>query len=88
MDHLLHYIEQNIFSFGPPNYSHRSLEFPAPTPFLLRLVHNLALFSIYGNDGTTVSKKGVIINLKKCHWEKVQKGIPLSSNKLFSLNKQ
>ena len=50
------------------------------------LFHNLALFSIYGNDGTTVSKRGVIINLKK--WEKVQKGIPLSSNKLFSLNKQ
>ena len=21
MDHLLHYVEQNIFSFGPPNYS-------------------------------------------------------------------
>ena len=52
------------------------------------LFHNLALFSIYGNDGTTVSKRGVIINLKKYHWEKVQKGIPLSSNKLFSLNKQ
>ena len=48
--------------------------------------HNLTLFFIYGNDGTTVSKRGVIINLKK--WEKVQKGIPLSSNKLFSLNKQ
>ena len=52
------------------------------------LFHNLALFSIYGNDGTTVSKRDVIINLKKYHWEKVQKGIPLSSNKLFSLNKQ
>ena len=52
------------------------------------LFHNLALFSIYGNDGTTISRRGVIINLKKYHWEKVQKGIPLSSNKLFSLNKQ
>ena len=50
----------------------------------LWLFHNLALFSIYGNDGTTVSKRGVIIILKKYHWEKVQKGIPLSSNKLFS----
>ena len=48
------------------------------------LFHNLALFSIYGNDGTTVSKRGVIIILKKYHWEKVKKGIPLSSNKLFS----
>ena len=52
------------------------------------LFHNLALFSIYGNDKTTVSKRGEIISLKKYHWEKVQKGIPLSSNKLFSLNKQ
>ena len=41
------------------------------------LFHNLALFSIYGNDGTTISRRGVIINLKKYHWEKVQKGIPL-----------
>ena len=37
------------------------------------LFHNLALFSIYGNDGTTVSKKDVIINLKKYHWEKILK---------------
>ena len=52
------------------------------------LLHNLALFSIYSNDGSTVSKRDVIINLKKYHQEKVQKGIPLSSNKLFNLNNQ
>ena len=38
------------------------------------LFHNLSLFSIYGNDGTTISRRGVIINLKKYHWKKVQKG--------------
>ena len=41
------------------------------------LFHNLALFSIYGNDGTTILRRGVIINLKKYHWKKVQKGILL-----------
>ena len=29
--------------------------------------YNLALFYIYGNDGTTISRRGVIINLKKYH---------------------
>ena len=48
-----------------------SLEPPA------RTFYNLALFSIYGNDGTTISRRGVIINLKRYHWKKVQKGIPL-----------
>ena len=42
-----------------------------------RLFHNLALFSIYRNDGATISRRSVIINLKKYHRKKVQKGIPL-----------
>ena len=41
------------------------------------LFHNLALFSIYSNGGTTISRGGVIINLKKYHWEKGSKRNPV-----------
>ena len=64
----------NFLSF-PVSQFVTSLEPPALT------FYNLALFSIYGNDGTTISRRGVIINLKKYHWEKVQKGIPLLETK-------
>ena len=37
-----------------------------------RFFHNLALFSIYGNDGASISRRSVIINLKKYHQKKVQ----------------
>ena len=33
--------------------------------------YNLALLSIYGNDGTAISTWGVIININKYRWEKV-----------------
>ena len=59
----------NFLSF-PVSQFVTSLEPPALT------FYNLALFYIYGSDGTTISRRGVIINLKKYHWEKVQKGIP------------
>ena len=36
------------------------------------LFYNLALLSIYGNDGTPISTWGVIININKYRWEKVQ----------------
>ena len=48
-----------------------SLEPPALT------FYNLALFSIYGNDGTTISRRGVIININKYRWEKIQEVNPL-----------
>ena len=35
------------------------------------LFYNLALFTIYGNDGTAISTWGVIININKYRWEKV-----------------
>ena len=59
----------NFLSF-PVSQFVTSLEPPALT------FYNLALFSM-DDDGTTISRRGVIINLKKYHWEKVQKGIPL-----------
>ena len=40
--------------------------------------HNLALFSIYGNDGTTTSRRGVTININKYRErEKIQEVNPL-----------
>ena len=39
---------------------------PAPT------FYNLTLSSIYGNDGDTILRMGVIININKYRWEKVQ----------------
>ena len=50
----------NFLSF-PVSQFVTSLEPPALT------FYNLALFYIYGNDGTTISRRGVIINLKKYH---------------------
>ena len=43
-----------------------SLEPPALT------FYNLALFSIYVNDGTTISRSSVIMNIKKISLRKVQ----------------
>ena len=43
-----------------------SLEPPALT------FYNLALFSIYVNDGTTISRSSVIINIKQISLRKVQ----------------
>ena len=40
------------------------------------LFYNLALFSIYGNDGTAISTWGVIININKYRWEKVSEVNP------------
>ena len=51
------------------------------------LFHNLALFSIYGNDGTTVSKRGVIIISKKYHWEKKESCWVLISSLVWINNK-
>ena len=59
--HPLHYIEQNIGISCRFEFLQfvTSLEPPALTSY------NLALFSIYGNDGTTISTRGVIINIDK-----------------------
>ena len=49
--------------------SHRLIEFPVVCSLTIcdergtaLTFHNLALFSIYGNDGTTISTSGVILN--------------------------
>ena len=49
--------------------SHRLMEFPLVCSFTVcdelgtaLTFYNLALFSIYGNDGTTISTSGVIVN--------------------------
>ena len=60
----------NFLSFRVSQFV-TSLEPPA------RTFYDLVLFFIYGNDRTTISRRGVIININKYCWEKFQKINPL-----------